>query len=200
MRLPVVMLEEFLAPQELGWLWQFALQRSDAFTTSQVIGADQQGLEDPRVRRSRVFYDVAAIHPMVAGRIVHYLPLVLQRLGGAPFALREIELQATVSGDGEFFLPHVDCGGGGADTRVVTFVYFCHREPRGFDGGELRLYDATESDDRDHAAAPLEHVIRPMQNAIVFFPSHFLHEVTRVSCPGNAFADARLTFNGWLHR
>ncbi|MBE9012911.1 2OG-Fe(II) oxygenase, partial [Pseudanabaenaceae cyanobacterium LEGE 13415] len=42
--------------------------------------------------------------------------------------------------------------------------------------------------------------IQPINNSIIFFPSHFLHEVLPVSCPSRQFADSRFTLNGWIRR
>ena len=36
-------------------------------------------------------------------------------------------------------------------------------------------------------------------NAIVFFPSGALHEVTPVHCEDDDFKSGRFTLNGWIH-
>jgi Rps23 Pro-64 3,4-dihydroxylase Tpa1-like proline 4-hydroxylase len=78
-------------------------------------------------------------------------------------------------------------------------VYFFHREPKQFAGGELRIHDARlgsngyESEGRYQAIAP-------EQNQIVFFPCELMHEITAVNCPSRQFADSRFTLNGWLRR
>ena len=194
---PVAVLDEFLGAGELGWLWQFAMAREPMFVTSQVTSDGTSGNEDARVRRSRVLYDVAEIHPLFSSRIMQYFPAILRTLRHAPFTVNDIELQVTSSTDGEFFRPHSDVGGGAASNRELTFVYFCHREPRSFFGGELRVFDVFEPVDGRTARGE---VVRPSQNRIVFFPSHYIHEVAPLSCPSSALADSRLTFNGWLHR
>jgi Rps23 Pro-64 3,4-dihydroxylase Tpa1-like proline 4-hydroxylase len=78
--------------------------------------------------------------------------------------------------------------GGPVSSRELTFVYYGHREPLPFTGGELRMIDGDAA------------TIVPHQNSIVFFPSHYLHEVMPIYCPSGRFEDSRLTFNGWLHR
>jgi Rps23 Pro-64 3,4-dihydroxylase Tpa1-like proline 4-hydroxylase len=190
---PVLFLEEFLAPSELGGLQQFAQEQESRFVPSEVLDDDAQGHRDDDVRRSRVLFDVEPIRPLVTDRVLAVLPWVLGRLGLPAFPVRELELQVTSSNDGEWFRAHRDGGAaGGADTRELTFVYYCHREPAGFTGGHLRMFlppdDATSV------------TIAPPQNAVVFFPSHRLHEVLPVTCPSRRFADSRLTVNGWLHR
>lgn len=195
----VLLLEEFFAPAEMGTLWSFAMARAPQFVASEVVGDDHAGRHDTDFRRSRVLYEIADILPLVQERVLQHLPLVLDRLQMAPFELREIELQVTASNDGEWFRPHRDSGHGPVASRELTFVYYCHREPRAFSGGDLRLFGFGDSAE-DPGAQRRAETITPVQNSVVFFPSHLLHEVTPVSAPGGRFEDSRLTYNGWLHR
>lgn len=197
---PVVLLEEFFAPQEMAALWSFAMGREPSFVSSQVIGDDDHGVEDRQFRRSRVLFDVGDVYPFFTERILRYLPHVRSRLGHEDFAISEVELQITATNDGEWFRAHTDSGQGAVSGREITFVYFCHREPRGFSGGELWLWNAAEGTHDGQGLPPPDRVVVPAQNSVVFFPSEYLHEVTSVSCPSQAFLDSRLTFNGWVHR
>lgn len=195
----VLLLEEFFAPAEVDALWQYAMLREPEFVASEVIAHDHEGRRDDDFRRSRVLYDVAGAYPLVSERVMHYLPYVIDRLELVPFDVREIELQITASNDGEWFRAHRDSGEGAVATRELTFVYYCHREPRGFSGGELRMFGMFDDGD-DPAAVERALTITPQQNSVVFFPSNYLHEVMPVSCRSRSFADSRLTYNGWLHR
>jgi SM-20-related protein len=195
----MLLLEEFFAPAEMSALWAYAMNREADFVASEVIGSEQEARRDTAFRRSRVLFDVAEIYPMVTDRVVAVLPYVLNRLEMTPFPVREIELQVTASNDSEWFKAHHDSGNGAAGSRELTFVYYCHREPRSFTGGQLRMYGPV--DHADSAAAQLgAATIAPEQNSIVFFPSHYLHEVLPTHCESGQFADSRLTYNGWLHR
>ena len=84
-------------------------------------------------------------------------------------------------------------------SRHLTFVYFLHREPRQFEGGELRIHDAHLEAGRYVSEGSYQTVV-PQQNQIVFFPCELLHEITPVNCPSGQFADSRFTLNGWLRR
>jgi Rps23 Pro-64 3,4-dihydroxylase Tpa1-like proline 4-hydroxylase len=199
---PVLFLEEFFAPAELTALRAFAAAHEAGFVASEVLDDHQAGYLDQDVRRSRVLFDIAEIYPLVAERVLACFPWVMARLGQEPFHIRDIELQVTLSGDGEWFKAHRDSGHGAVGSRTLTFVYYCHSEPRMFSGGELRMFgpvpENRDADDPQVQAQAL--TITPPQNSVVFFPSHYLHEVMPVSCPSGRFADSRLTFNGWLHR
>lgn len=195
----LLLLEEFFAPAEMNTLWAYAISREADFVASEVLGGHEESRRDDHFRRSRVLFDVADIYPLVTQRVLDVLPRVIGRLGMAPFTVRQIELQVTASNDSEWFRAHQDSGHGPVSSRELTFVYYCHREPRPFTGGELRMFGPF--DDADQPDAQLRaQTITPAQNSIVFFPSHYLHEVMPTQCASRQFADSRLTYNGWLHR
>jgi hypothetical protein len=197
---PVLVLDEFLAPQEFERLSRYVAEREAEFVVSEVIapGATAGGV-DFEHRRSRVLFDLGEHEAVIAGRILSYLPRILPSLGLEPFPITRVEAQITASNDGDFFRPHEDNGGPPLDTRELTFVYFFHREPKEFRGGELRIYDPQETNG-DSSGATTYRAIIPQQNQVVFFPSHLLHEITPVDCPSRAFAASRFTLNGWFHR
>jgi SM-20-related protein len=194
----LVLLEEFFAPSEVQRLWTFAMDRQADFVASEVV-SDEDARRDDEFRRSRVLYDVAEIYPLVTERVLHILPHVLERLDLAPFEIRDIELQVTSSNDGEWFKAHRDSGSGPVNDRELTFVYYCHRDPPTFTGGELKMFGPFEDGQQPDDQSRTQTII-PVQNSIVFFPSHYLHEVMPTHCPSGQFADSRLTYNGWLHR
>jgi SM-20-related protein len=195
---PVVTFEEFLAPSELRRLQAFTAAGKSDFRASQVIGPDGQGKDDPSYRRSRVLYNLGEFHGLLGHRLVHFFPHILYRLGLPWFPIAEIEVQLTASNHGEFFRIHADSDEGRLSGRIITFVYFFHRDPARFSGGELRVY-GWDPVARTHVTET-SHAIRPQQNTIVFFPSDRMHEITPITCPSRAFADSRFTLNGWLHR
>jgi Rps23 Pro-64 3,4-dihydroxylase Tpa1-like proline 4-hydroxylase len=134
---------------------------------------------------------------VILERIRGVLPQVLDQLGVEEFPVTHVEAQITASNDGDFFGAHSDDAQETIASRRITFVYFFHREPRQFEGGELRLHDSRGTD--RHVSAGSYQTILPQPNQIVFFPCSLLHEITPVECPSRAFADSRFTLNGWLH-
>jgi Rps23 Pro-64 3,4-dihydroxylase Tpa1-like proline 4-hydroxylase len=195
-----VVLDEFLAPQELEDLMTYTLQRESQFRVSEVISpAADAGTIDYEHRRSHVLMDIGKHEGVIVERIKGVLPLVLARLGMEEFPIASVESQITASNDGDFFREHPDNGHEEVASRHLTFVYFFHREPRQFEGGELRIHDARLQREH-HVSTGNYQTIVPQQNQIVFFPCSLLHEITPVKCPSQAFADSRFTLNGWLRR
>jgi Rps23 Pro-64 3,4-dihydroxylase Tpa1-like proline 4-hydroxylase len=110
----------------------------------------------------------------------------------------EIELQLTISDDGDYFKIHTDTQRGSpTKSRLVTFVYYFSSDQATFTGGDLILYDSPMC--APNLVASTHHVIPPTRNSIVFFRSTAWHEVTPIANRSGQFGDGRFTINGWLH-
>jgi Rps23 Pro-64 3,4-dihydroxylase Tpa1-like proline 4-hydroxylase len=194
-----LILEEFLPPQELERLIQDTLLRESEFHLSEVVSPGVNGGgTDFEHRRSRVLLDIGRHGAALATSVKACLPRILPKLGYEVFPISRLEAQITASNDGDFFRWHNDNAHEEVASREITFVYFFHREPKKFHGGELRIYDSRWQD----GYVPTENYrnIVPRQNQLVVFPSCLAHEITLVNCPSREFADSRFTVNGWFHR
>lgn len=196
---PVVIFDEFLVAQEWRGLLDYTFQRAPEFAATQVIGADGRSRQDMQYRRSRVLFDLGPFREVFSQRLMAFLPHVLMRLNYPSFPVSQLEIQLTATNNAEYFRVHTDNDAVEVAGRAVTFVYFFHREPRGFAGGELRIYDTVRNNGHSTAAGPYR-VIYPLQNQVVFFISNCLHEIIPVGCPSGDFFDSRFTVNGWFHR
>lgn len=195
-----VVLDEFLAPQELVELTRFTLEHEADFQASEVLSPTAEGgVVNYDHRSSRVLMDLGRYQDVMLDRIKTVLPQVLQRLGKEDFAMTGVEMQITASNDKDFFHFHSDNASDRVSSRYLTFVYFFHREPCSFEGGELRIHDARMQQGA-YASEGTYQTIIPRQNQIVFFLCELLHEITPVKCPSGLFADSRFTLNGWLRR
>ena len=195
-----VVLDEFLAPQELEDLIRFTVEHEVDFSASEVISPSaDDGVVNYEHRRSLVLMDLAHHQDLILERIKTALPPVLDKLGMEEFSIAGAEAQITASNDGDFFHFHSDNASDRVASRYLTFVYFFHREPRQFGGGELRIHDA-RLEQGAYVSAGSYQTIVPQQNQIVFFPCQLLHEITPVDCASQLFADSRFTLNGWLRR
>lgn len=195
-----VVLDEFLAPQELEELTRFTLDHEASFQTSEVISpSEEHGIVNYEHRRSRVLMDLEKHEGVILDRIKAALPQVVEQLGMEEFAIDGVEVQVTASNDGDFFHFHSDNSSEKVRSRHLTFVYFFHREPRKFEGGELRIHDS-RLEDGVYASEGSYQTVTPQQNQIVFFPCELMHEITSVKCTSQSFADSRFTVNGWLRQ
>jgi Rps23 Pro-64 3,4-dihydroxylase Tpa1-like proline 4-hydroxylase len=124
------------------------------------------------------------------------LPEVVRRLGLTDVPLRLVDMGGNAYPTGGLFRKHYDNAAAVNASRVISYVYYLHKRPKAFHGGELVIYPRQLG---MLGREPLA-VVPPTHNSIVFFHSNYLHEVLPVVVPGGEFADCRFTINGWVHR
>lgn len=147
----------------------------------------------PHVRRSRMDRDFDAVELTSAiGGVLGTVEAILGVRCHDTFP----DCALVAHNDGDFFLPHQDRHPGNKDERVVTFVYYLHRTPRPFSGGQLRIYNTAAP----HSGAAPWWEIEPDHDSIVFLDPAAVHEVRRVTCPSREHADSRFALTGWLYR
>jgi SM-20-related protein len=188
-----VVIDDFLGPLEHRELLAYALTSEEQFKAGTVSSYD------PEHRQNLVFMDFGKTEHsrLIQNRLLLWFPLLAKTLGMPVFPLASVESQLTATGEGQFFKVHSDDGP--SSPRVLTCVYYLQREPRGFAGGELRLYDRIEEGGSRRPADTFR-VVDPVPNRLVVFPSVELHEVMPVRCPSGEFADHRFSVTNWLHR
>jgi Rps23 Pro-64 3,4-dihydroxylase Tpa1-like proline 4-hydroxylase len=148
-----------------------------------LVDASTGGRDD--YRQAQLLYTPPDAAKPVVARIAAGAASFCAALGLPAFEPRRVEAQVTVHGDGDFYKPHADDQGEEAARRVLSYVFHFHREPRRFEGGELRLGPR---------------LIPSIHNTLVVFASGLEHEVLPIALASDALADARLTLNGWLWR
>jgi SM-20-related protein len=195
-----VVLDEFLTSAELNTLRLYVLAHEMQFELSEVLSPGVTGgAVDYEHRRSRVLMDMGGYESMIVDRLLTCLPRILEKWGREPFPISRVETQITASNHGDFFRYHIDNGAEAVVTREITFVYFFHREPKQFSGGELRIYDSRRENDNYVPTANYRTIV-PEQNQLILFASGLSHEITPVECLSGTFADSRFTVNGWVHK
>ena len=189
----VVQLEEFLSAAEVAWLMSLTFAAEQRFAPARLSS------QRADYRHSLMLSAPHEVWALMTARIRAVLPDVMQGLHMGRFPIGNIDCQITASIDGSYFKAHTDAGLDGPIKRQLTYVYYFHREPKAFTGGELRIYDDALSNGK-LAATDSYQVIEPRHNSIVFFQSAIMHEVMPVSMPSEQFRDARFTVNGWIER
>jgi Rps23 Pro-64 3,4-dihydroxylase Tpa1-like proline 4-hydroxylase len=187
-----------LLGQEREKLLDYVIQSEAKFRSATIIARDEANLQvNEKVRRAQTLDDLGPFAELFQKALIQHLEPALKRLHRPGFPIGRIEMQITASGDGDYFRLHSD--GDAKSTREISFVYYFHREPRRFSGGELRLYQSKEIEGQ---LIPADHpqTLSPRQDMLLLFPSANDHEVLPVRVPSKAFADSRFTVNGWIHR
>ncbi|HEY9886663.1 MAG TPA: 2OG-Fe(II) oxygenase [Vampirovibrionales bacterium] len=158
---------------------------------------------DKSKRDSLVLFDFEPIYSFLRVQLYKYAFLVEKQLGYKMQLDKGFECQLTAHNDKHFYTAHTDFNPGTGtkvSEREITFVYYFHREPKSFEGGELFLWDHLESDAFPLPRADQGKYIEPKNNRLIIFPSKYWHEVRPISCPSKAFMDSRFTLNGWFHK
>jgi SM-20-related protein len=187
-----VRIDDFLTPAENEQLLEYAIENQDHFEISKVI--DDSDSSGETHRKSMVLFAIkdSKWNKIFIERLKQHLPHITASLGVPSFRFQGTEIQLTASSDGDFFKRHADADHkeDSVASRVLTFVYYLHRLPKPFSGGDLLLYGP---DTGEQVTA-----IEPQNNCLISFVSTCWHEVDFVRCPSRAFADSRFTINGWL--
>jgi len=155
--------------------------------------------DEVNYRRSSVLYSFPEFAELIRDRIQSVALDIFRTLELPPFSVDYIESQLTAHNDGNYYKVHNDNGSSNTATRELTYVYYFHREPKPFLGGELVIYDS-KIENTYYVNADSFKTIEPRNNSIVFFLSRYMHEVLPVSCLSRSFQDSRFTINGWIHR
>ncbi len=179
-----ILWNHFASDELIEQIRNVAVNQKDKFTPTTV----STGV--PGYRSSKVLwhYEYLELYKSFTDRIRAVLPIISGRFS-IPLN-PEIELQMTVSGDGDFFKRHQDNGTQDTELRVLTYVYYFNMtDTQGFTGGNLVI--DTPSD---------QITIEPQHNSLVIFRSELWHELMPVSQPSGKWEDSRSTLNGWIRR
>ncbi len=199
---PHLVVEGFLSDDEHAELLQIASD-DGLFAPAHVThpGANK-GTTDDRFRRATVADVAPEVFDIFEDKLTALLPHLRREIGIDRFAAGRIERQITAYRDGDFFRPHTDVGDPYAESaaRRLSYVYYFNDAKRGYEGGELVLFDEETTDDGAIERAESFVVIEPVDNSIVFFPSTALHEVRPVTVTGEpgALGNTRYTVTGWF--
>lgn len=204
---PVARIEGFLGEQELSALLNWVFANRERFRPATVSRQDDI-VVDAATRRALTTRDFHSDLDWLQGRFSAAQGQLLEMLRLTVPAIETVELELAAHGDGAHFAPHVDIplgpgrkplGGrpGRTDDRLFSAVYYFHREPKGFQGGNLRLFPLG-ADPKSEALDDAQYIdIEPTQNALVAFPSWATHEVRSIRCPSGEFTDYRFAVNCW---
>ncbi|MFD4866655.1 2OG-Fe(II) oxygenase [Streptomyces sp. NPDC058412] len=189
---PVCRFENFLGAGRAAGLLAYAISRQPDFNAGTVLDP-LSGQVSHKGRSSLVLPVTSSVF---SRHLADCLPLVQEVLGHQA-ALTQTLTVLTAHGEGGHYGIHTDASRVRDVSTAVSAVYYLHRRPRGFDGGQLRLYD-TQFHESGPQPAETYRTIEPEHDTIVFFPASAFHEVVPSTCPSGQFADHRFTLTTWI--
>ncbi len=167
--------------------------RWSSLTESSTEGADDY-------RQSFVIYDAGGSAASIPRSRARSCPRC-RRLAVPPLPPdARTELQLTAHNDGHFYKVHNDNDSLDAAARELSFIYYAHRWPRGFSGGELLVYEREgHYGIRSAPARPRTDRARRQHHRVLPQRAH-ARGPPRALPVARAFADSRFTLNGWVWR
>lgn len=194
-----VKIAQFLPSCERDALYAAACANQDAFQRPGVPGSDVGGsfflsLESNGCDRPGVA-PVQEASEFLSKRILEIIPSLFTALGIEPFAVSEMPLTLVNGLDGHCGLPHADSYD---DRYRISLLYYFHKVPKAFRGGDLEFYDVDTASPKGHSEETLATIVQE-DNLLIAFPSQTFHGITDVRCDSDDFADGRfvaITFLG----
>jgi Rps23 Pro-64 3,4-dihydroxylase Tpa1-like proline 4-hydroxylase len=193
---PLMIVDGFVGRAGAEQLLQYATAREAGFLPSK-IALGHGGILDESRRVSKVNADIGPAMPVIEPAIRKAVDEAIPKLGLVNVDSYLLEPELTWCGDGGFFKRHVDTlyRDRLANQRVMTMVYYFHKQPKAYTGGQLRLYRLGTD-----AEGEILQEIEPRFDRAVFFPAWFPHEVLPVHCGSGAFADGRFAISCWVRK
>jgi SM-20-related protein len=185
----MLQLKEFLPPAAHDEILAWALENEKAFEPT-LIG---KGAEDTSFRVSQRLDELGPCRDLLRGAVKPRLSEFAEACGIDHVTFRGFDAELVAHNDGAFYRPHIDIGPPDSPfhRRLISAVYYFHRVPKAYSGGELRLFSLQE------AGAFTDST--PEDNMLLVFPALVPHEVRPVHCPSRAFRDSRFAINLWAH-
>lgn len=193
---PYLVVDGFLGNDLIERLLEYAKAREGEFVPSKVGYGDKGGRIDPVIRFSRVLKNLGELRTKIEALFREVMQQAIIDLKLSPFELADCEIELVAHNDGAFFKRHIDTQMGIPDEktqRILTGVLYFHSMPKGFSGGQFRLFPLN----------PLAENfvdIDPERDRLVLFPAWAPHEVMPISCPSGEFAQSRFAINCWYRR
>jgi Rps23 Pro-64 3,4-dihydroxylase Tpa1-like proline 4-hydroxylase len=192
---PFVLLNDFLARDFHDALIPYMTSVQDRFVP--MMGGN--GEYQPHHRQALDFPDKWEGKQRFRTCLAKVLPQIIPRLHLPPFTLGPIEVCIRAYQDGHYFKIHQDSSSAGLyASRLINFVYYFHKQPRPYTGGELLLFDSDVEADT-YTTSGFTRIV-PEDNSLIVFPCNFYHSVVPIRCPSQDFADSRFVINGHVRQ
>lgn len=193
---PYSIFSNFLSTEERNHFWQLAQNNKDRFNDAG-IGLGEKNVIDESKRVTQVLQlnkDDKILF------LNHLKPVVLKSLERFKIhnnGIKSIEVKLTAHDEGGFFEIHQDgfevVGNG---HRHLSWIYYFHKTPKRYKGGELVIFDST-CQPEEHRYMPSEFTrYIPKDNELIIFPSWFHHGVTHVRKQIGDFSASRFAVAG----
>jgi len=185
---PFVIIPDFLQPEEHQRLLDFTLDHERLYVKAKTgINAPSY---NPALRNNLYGSKTPTeIKKQFRSLISGVLPDLLRKLRIPPFEVDKISVMLTATLGGQYYRNHIDKKNSQPPHRVLNCVYYYHKEPKAFSGGDLLMHDTNLKD----LQTPGNRFTRlsPQNNCMAVFPADYYHEISEVVGDPDDFSSAR---------
>lgn len=196
----VAKIDHFLDDLDHGALLAFVLANKRAFESATIYEGNEASVQSNRRKALKLGGNPDGILSPFIERMTSIIGDLFTQVSMPKKPIVKFETEIACYNDGGFFHEHIDTltakiqsEQGVRQARALSAVYYFHREPKGFSGGDLRIWSFAGGANRGFID------FSPLDNLLVVFPSFAAHEVLPISCPTMEFADSRFAVNCWAH-
>ncbi len=177
-------------------LLDFAIANEGGFDVTTTSYSDGSEAVDPNFRTSKRFVgklgDVGREYRTAFTKI---LPQLFEAAGVPMIDNPLLENELIATGDGGNLAKHIDTltldNRDDVETeRILSTVYYFHRQPKQFSGGEIEIHPL------DGRAEPKP--VDPRHGRLIVFPAFAPHSVRGLTVPSRRFEDGRFSLNCWV--
>ena len=187
---PFVLVKKFLPPDFRQEFFQYFNSVSEKFLP--VMGKEQYA---PESRQALQFQGTWSGRRQFQRALAESLRKVITRLELPRISIQTADMVIRAYGNGHFFRVHRDAPPSSSyANRLLNYVYYFHKSPRPYSGGELLLFDSDVAADT-HTLSRFTRVI-PEDNMLALFPPNYYHCVNPVCSESHEFSDSRFVING----
>lgn len=172
-------------------IYNSAIQRKESFSPSAVLSSDYKFGYDLNHRCSSSLRDRKTVYSLavpVLKIIAREHNFILEALGIPAFSNFTTRCDCVAFKDGDFFHTHQDSAPFELFRRRYTWVYYFHKEPRSFLGGDLLFFDGSKTVGQ----------VQPKAGTLVVFSVKTPHAVSMVNVPSKEFCDSRFALTGFV--
>lgn len=196
---PVCVIDGFAPNSLVTELLQHVAVNQSRFQRAKVNSADPKYRDD--VRRTEIFHQYEVGRAYFLTRLRDMQPELCRLFDMPVFEIGRMETKLSNHISGGHFRPHNDDNkGSGPDRRRLSWLFYFHRWPKQFAGGELFLMDTCREETGGQRTFRPESYTRvePINNRLIVFRSADFHAVSETTLPSGEFMDGRMAVAGHI--
>lgn len=195
---PIIQIANFLPKHERNNLFKVIGENQQAFKDISASDSVQRtslycSLES-EISKNRETQQLREACSVLSIAILNLLPKIFTALDIDPFPVSHIPFTIINGQNSHSGNTHIDTVNG---LFSISMLYYFHKKPKAFKGGDLNLFDTDESSYKGYSDKPFAK-IEHEDNLFIAFPSNTYHGISSVQLNSNNFEDGRFVAVGFI--